>query len=143
LVEALAGVPRYLREEFWRGAGVSIATSERFRTIQHDRAVAKGHPRGVATMMTPRLSRRLNASRATPTKQEIHMPRFMIERTFPSGLAVPMTAEGSAFTLEPRDEGMRKVELQVAEQDHEPAAALLRLRRVRAVLVGPGELAVV
>jgi hypothetical protein len=24
------------------------------------------------------------------------MPRFMIERTFPSGLAVPMTAEGAA-----------------------------------------------
>ena len=24
------------------------------------------------------------------------MPRFMIERTFPSGLAVPMTPEGAA-----------------------------------------------
>jgi hypothetical protein len=34
-----------------------------------------------------------------PWKQEARMPRYLIERTFPDGLKIPMTAEGAQACL--------------------------------------------
>jgi hypothetical protein len=52
------------------------------------------HRSGTAVGIRPKRPRR-NKHPGPCNPQEIAMPRFMIERTFPSGLAVPMTAEGA------------------------------------------------